>query len=304
MGEWDGLLEFVEAVRTGGFSAAGRRLNRSTSHVSRQVAALERRLGTRLLVRSTRSLTLTEPGRQIFERAVLILNELVDLYAEVTAADHDLRGVVRITTVAGYAARRLAKPLAAFRALHPQVDLQLHLTDAVLDLDREGLDLAVRFGPLSTTVRCLQALPPAEVLLCASPSYLERHGTPEKASDLAAHACLMSPLVPWRLKGPEPIAPRPKSVITASDVPVLVQLAAAGGGIAYLPDFYVDDLLVESALVRILPALSPEPLEVAVVQPAHRRAPLRVQRLAEFLAAATDPKDEAPQLLRPPEPCQ
>jgi DNA-binding transcriptional LysR family regulator len=154
MGDWDGLLEFVEAVRAGGFSAAGRRLNRSTSHISRQVSALEHRLGTRLLVRSTRSLKLTASGRQTFDRAAPLLDELVDLYSEVAATDQELRGLVRLTTVAGYAARRLAKSLAAFRAFHPQVDLQLHLTDAVLDLDREGLDLAVRFGPLSATVHC------------------------------------------------------------------------------------------------------------------------------------------------------
>lgn len=288
MGDWDGLVEFVEAVRTGGFSAAGRRLGRSTSHVSRQVDALERRLGTRLLVRSTRSLKLTEPGRQTFERALLILDELVDLYAEIAASDQELRGVVRLTTVAGYAARRLAKPLAAFRALHPQVDLQLHLTDAVLDLDREGLDLAVRFGPVSNAVRCLHILPATEVLLCAAPPYLEQHGTPDQACKLAEHACLVSPLIPWRLKGPDGVAPRPKSSIMSSDVPMLVELAAAGGGIAYLPDFYVDNLLIAGTLVRILPDLSPEPLQVAIVQPAPGRASLRVRRLAVFLATAVD----------------
>lgn len=196
--------------------------------------------------------------------------------------------MVRITTAAGYAARRLARPLAAFRALHPQVDFQHHLTDAVLDLDREGVDLAVRFGPLSNTVRCLHALPTTEVHLCAAPSYLERHGTPDQACHLVAHSCLVSPLVAWRLSGPERIAPKPKSAITSSDVPTLVELAAAGAGIAYLPDFYIDDLLAEGMLVRILPALSPEPLVVAIVQPAPGRAPLRVRRLAEFLATAVE----------------
>ena len=283
MSDWRAAEVFEAVVRQGGLARAARGLGVSTAYVSRQLAAFERRLGARLVVRTTRTLRLTPAGEVAFAQASSLAGGVAHLREAVADLQAAPQGPIRLTTAAGYAQHRLARPLAAFAALYPAVTLDLVLTDAVLDLERDRIDLAIRFGALPDSDHLRRPLPAGRVFLCASPDYLRRHPAPVSLEDLEAHRCIVSPEVSWRFHfdGQEHKL-TPRAAIIATSVAAIAALARAGAGIAYLPDFEVDDAVAAGRLIPLLRHLTPADIPVAML---YRPAPSR--RLANLIAHLT-----------------
>lgn len=249
---------FAAAARLGSLSAAGRRAGLSPAAVSRQVAALEGALGVRLLDRTSRALRLTEAGREYLARLEPILADIAAAEAAASALQATPRGTLRVHSRTMFGLRVLAPLVPEFQALHPELRLELRLSERPARLLEEELDLELRIGPAAEMALRQRLLLRTERLLVASPAYLARMPPVATPRDLPAQHCLaywMGPEeVTWRFLGPDgleevPIAAR----FAANNGEVLRALALAGHGIALLDDYTVRDALEAGALVRLLP---------------------------------------------------
>ena len=259
----DQLLRTTLLVaRTGSFAAAAREAGVDPSSVSRQVAALEASTGIRVFDRTTRRLDITEAGRLYLDQALPALeamDEAVDAARDVMT---DPSGLLRITTSVAFGERWLMPRIASFRAEHPRIELDLLLTDAVTDLAREGIDIAVRLGPAPETGSFVAAkLFDTGYRIVASPDYLARAGRPLSPGDLAQHDGLLFRLPAfrdaWRFRsqsgGPiEEALPRPS--LTMSNALALRRAALSGMGVALLADWTIANDLASGALVDLFPA--------------------------------------------------
>ena len=244
---------FVAVVERSGFSAAASALDLSTASVTRQVAALEKRLGTRLLNRTTRRVGLTSAGAAYYQRAVQLLAELDDIEAAVGAQALVPSGLLRINAPVSFGIARLGPLLAGYRVRYPQVKLDLSLSDRLVDMVEEGFDVAIRITRQPAPNLIARKLADARLLLCAAPDYLARAGTPAAPADLARHACLAysywSGGDEWTLQGPAGEATvRIDGGLRANNGDVLREAALAGMGIVLQPDFVVGADLAASRL--------------------------------------------------------
>ena len=254
------LKTFCTVAAGGGFSSAARQLGLATSSVTRLIDALEARLGAVLLNRSTRSVTLTDRGRIYYEQAMLVMEQLEA--ADDSVLDHasDLRGVLRVAAPVTFAAMYLAPTLSALRERHPHLLLDLRLSDTATNLIDESIDVAIRIGSLEAHPNLIaRRLTGHERVLCASPAYLARRGTPVLPIDLEGHDCVQFRFADnrciWRLRrgasAPiEEIAIH--AVIQANNGELLRQVALNGMGVAMLADWLVSDDLRAGRLVRVL----------------------------------------------------
>jgi DNA-binding transcriptional LysR family regulator len=268
MDRLDELSIFVAIVEAGSLVGASRRLRRSPPAVTRALGALEERMGLRLVERTTRRLAPTEAGSTLAERARTLLGDYEEVL--VGASQATVRGVLRITAPVQFGRRHVAPIVSAFLNDHPEVRVELSLNDRNLDLIEEGLDLAVRIGPLADSSLVARPVGSVRRVVVASPDYLARRGVPRTPTDLAAHDTIFgmarSPAREWRF-GP----PRRGSVVRLSprllvdDVEAQLQAAQAGRGIARALSYQVTDELAAGSLVRILQEFEPEPLPVQLV---------------------------------------
>jgi DNA-binding transcriptional LysR family regulator len=280
---------FVTVVDRGGFSAAARELDMTPSAVSKLIGRLEARLGTQLVHRSTRKLTVTAEGQQFYDASVLVLADLDE--AERGAAAHTApRGRVSISTSLAFGAHVLIPLIPEFTALHPQVALDIGLTDRVVDLMDERADIAIRWGPLAASDLVARRLGETEQVIVGSPAYFARCGVPQRPEDLAAHNMLD---FSYRRRTPEwPLMVDGRIVTTpvrgsmrASDGEALRLLAVEGAGIARLSRFQVQTDLDAGRLVTVMEDLNPhdaEPIH-AVYLGKPGRLPGRVRVLLDFL---------------------
>ncbi len=195
---------FARVARTGNMSAAGRDMGLSPAVVSKRISMLEDRLGARLFQRTTRQLTLTETGQGYFKRVVDILSLVEEADDFVCRRNTQPRGQLKITAPTSFCRLHVAPHLPQFLARFPEITLDLHLTDHIVDIIRDGFDLAIRIGELQDSSLVARKLSPDNRLIVASPAYLEKAGTPVSIDDLQAHNCLSSGAQDlWRLEGPE-----------------------------------------------------------------------------------------------------
>ncbi|MGV6873007.1 LysR substrate-binding domain-containing protein [Pseudochelatococcus sp. B33] len=290
-----GMSVFTKVVASGSFTAAARLSGLSQTMVTKHVAALEARLGTRLLHRTTRRLTLTDAGRNFHEACLRILSEVEEAEIEAGAGNVDPHGVLRLNVPFSFGIRQIAPLLPAFQVAHPQLDIELGLNDRVVDLIEEGWDIAVRIGMLAESRLIARKLAPCRNLLCASPDYLARHGTPRSVGELGRHNCLGYTLSQrvgtdrWPF-GPSGETARVSGNLRVNNGDVLVIAAEAGQGIIYQPTFLVGDAVRAGRLVVI--ALDHPVVEaggVYTVFPHDRRPPAKVRALVEFLTARFSP---------------
>src|SRR5216684_255151 len=186
------LTAFVRAGETGSFSRVARELGVSQPSISRMVASLEARLGVKLLLRTTRHVTLTEAGRVFLERAQQILSDLDD--AENAARGMDsLRGTLRVALSGAFGTREVIPRLPSFAAQHPKLRIELLMSDRTEDLIAEGADMALRLGPLADSGFGVRLLGKAPRLVIAAPAYLEKRGTPKTPAELSSHDCILGP---------------------------------------------------------------------------------------------------------------
>ncbi|NEQ51367.1 MAG: LysR family transcriptional regulator [Leptolyngbya sp. SIO3F4] len=284
MGIWDGVSEFVTVVDAGSFSAAAKRLGVSTSYVSRQVAALEARLGIRLLARSTRRVRMTDAGTEYYRRCAELVSGLEEANQVVIGETAEVVGRIRVAVAGAFAERYVAPALAEFARQHPQVQIDLNFNTRNINLIDEGFDFAIRYGLLEDSSLIARKLTSRTLVACASPDYLQTWGTPVEPDDLRDHACLRTNTDRWRFSYPDGERfVRVSGPWRSNNGPALAAAAVMGLGIAYSPQVNLIEALEAGQLVPILQDFWDRDRATWIVYPERRHQPLRVRRAIDFL---------------------
>ena len=271
MDRLDELMVLVAVLDAGSLAAAGRRLRRSAPAITRALAALEARVGTRLVERTTRCLAPTEAGRNLAEQAKAVLAGYTDAVRDTSEAS--LRGTVRVTAPVVFGRRHVTPLVAGFLDAHPAVRVELVLADRNLDLVEEGLDVGVRIGRLADSGLVARRVGEVRRVLVASPDYLATRGTPRTPRDLAGHDAIFSSggrptPVEWRFReGARGRVVRLAPRLLVNEVEAALVAARMGRGIAMALSYQVADDLAAGNLVRLLPMHEPSPLPVQLVAP-------------------------------------
>lgn len=280
------MRAFVGVHEAGSFSAAAARLGVPRSTVSRAVSSLETSLGVLLFHRSTRNVTTTRAGLQLFERIASPLASIDTSLADLPDDLADPAGTVRLTTTPDLGTTLVADAVARFTARYPAASVEVHLTSAVVDLVRERFDLALRFavGPLKSSTLIARKLGPVEFHLFAAPAYLARCGTPHTLADLADHAIVALPGAP-ALAGPGPASKlAPARARTHCDDKFFArEVLRCGGGVGLLPSYLADADLRDGTLVRVLPRWAHRQGAVHLVQPGRKLVARPVTLLRDLL---------------------
>lgn len=288
---------FARVVATRSFSAAARDLGLSQATASKHVQTLEQWLGTRLLNRTTRRVSLTEAGENFYAQCTRILEDM-EAARQSGKPDARLRGTLRISAPVAFGGTRLGPLLVEFMQLNAEVILSVIVSDRPVDVIEEGYDLAIRVGhgdedPARQVGLVVQALAPVPYVVCAAPAYLDRHGRPRTPAELARHTCLTDMRHPgdiWRFKGPTGDMEVSVSGHLKADNGLLRRGAAlAAAGILLIPRFLVADELASGRLTQILADYDPPPGTLDVVFPAHRAASPKVRGLIGFLTDRLSP---------------
>ncbi|MDJ1157062.1 LysR family transcriptional regulator [Chelatococcus sp. SYSU_G07232] len=286
---------FVRVVDLGSLSAAGRQVRMSPAVVSHRMQQLEQHLGVRLLNRTTRQVQPTEHG-QIFYRHCLEVVEAVErAETSVATASGVPSGSLRVTAPLGFGRRVLAPLVPKFHELHPRVDLRLRLSDHLLDLLGEAVDVAIRMAVLRDSSFVVRKIADCRRVLCAAPAYLEARGTPQKPEDLLDHNCLLlrfpgSQQYQWTLNTPDgPVKLPVSGIFDADDGDVLTQWALDGQGIVLKPVWEIAEHLRGGALKVVLREFEPEPVVLAVLYPHRSFLPAKVRAFSDFLVEHTRP---------------
>lgn len=287
MDRFDELQIFVAILDAGSLSGAARRLRRSAPAVTRALAALEERVGVRLVERTTRRLAATEAGLRLAEMARRVLADYDDTVREDDNAP--LRGRLRITVPTVFGRRHVAPAMIDFLDLHPALQVELVFNDRNLDMIEHGLDLALRIGPLPDTGMMARQVGQVRQVLVASPAYLARRGAPANPDGLDAHDIIFSSLqraaTEWRFLGGGRdkvvrLAPR----LIVNDIDTMLLAVLAGRGIGRPLSYQVADQLAAGTLVRLLPDYEPAPLPVQLLVPSARHMAPRLRACIDFLA--------------------
>jgi len=289
----DLIAAFVSAARHASFAGAARDMGLSPSAVAKNVTRLEQALGVRLFQRTTRQISLSPDGQEILDHCTRIMEDMAALEAAAAGARADVRGTLRIDMPAIYGHRIVLPVLAQLAHRYPQLKLDARFSDQVVDIVKEGLDAAIRVGPLTDSRLVGREFDRQVIWTCASPDYLARRGTPAKPEDLASHACLRFRMPssgrdrPWQFRaGRRDLTLAPDGGLQLGDGEALVRAAAAGLGIVQVPDYMAAPLVEAGELVEILGAFRPLPAPISLVYPSHRQVPPRVRVLLEGLLMA------------------
>lgn len=290
MDRLESLQTFIHVVEAGGFAAAARKLGRSRSAVNKLVVALEHHLGVPLLYRSTRRVVPTETGRAFYEQCREILADLEAAELAASRSRQEPRGSLKINGPMSFGTLHLGPAVAAFAATYPALRVQMVLEDRFVDPIAEGYDVTVRIAERGWTGKSLAvaAIAPVPLVICAAPSYLARHGTPQTPTDLPDHNALHYGYAhtgsQWILSGPQG---EQAVVVTggfcANNGEVLRAAAIAGLGLTLLPRFLVADAIAQGQLYTLLTTWTPRPLMLTAVYPANRHLSAKVRLFVEFL---------------------
>ncbi len=286
----EAMAIFAKVVEARSIAAAAADLRLSSPTVSKALSRLERRLGARLFNRTSRRLALTDAGRQLAERASRLVADAEAAESEVLAQSAAPRGLVRLAAPMSFGLREVAPILPDFLARYSEVAIDLHLSDAVVDLIGEGFDAALRLGVLPDSSLVARRLCASPRYTVAAPSYLRRRGRPAHPAELAEHVCLGYTYLPtpdiWRFSNSagEEAAVRPKGRLRANNGDALMPALIAGLGIGDLPEFIVKEALADGRLERVLTDwLTPQGSLYLVTPPGGPR-PARLDVLGDFLS--------------------
>ena len=285
MDRLDELAVFVAIVDAGSLAGAARRLRRSTAAATRALAALEDRVGARLIDRTTRRLAVTDAGRTFAERARALAAEYDAALGDV--AEGEARGLVRVTAPLPFGRRYVTPIVAEFLQRHPQVQVELVLDDRNLDFVEQGIDVAVRIGELADSSLKVRRVGAVSTVLVASPSYLKANGTPREPADLETHDAIFGTsragLLEWRFGATRDIVVKLKPRLLVNEVDVRITAAKAGHGIARVLSYQAADGIADGSLVRLLTDYEPPSVPVQLVTGAGPRA----AKVEAFLDLAT-----------------
>lgn len=285
------MRAFVAVVDTRSFAAAAERLELSRARLTKMIQDLEEHLGTRLLNRTTRRLNLTEAGAAYHERCAAILADVAEAEEVASHLTALPRGTLKLTVPVSFGILKIAPLLGGFLERHPEVSVDMTLNDRKVDLIDEGFDLAIRVGALTESGLIARRLATDQIVICAAPAYLERHGTPRVPQDLARHACLSYAYATtgdeWRFTGPAgEVSVRIRGPLRANNGDTLRLAALSGAGIIRQPTFLVQRDLDAGRLVRLLGDYQSSELGIYAVYPTRRFLSAKVSAFIDYLSAA------------------
>lgn len=289
MDELPYMVTFVQVVKAGSYAAAARQLDSSVSALSKHVTRLEKVLGARLLNRTTRNISLTEAGSVYYERCVRILEAMEEARDAIPSSKSEPRGHLRVTAPVVFTNLFIVPLLPEFQARYPDITLAIQPTDARVDLAEEGLDLGIR----------ITASPPPNMIgrrigkgyslvCCASPTYLKKHGKPEKPEDLAAHQCFAFAISQgeWRFRKDGQVQPvKVSSKLNVNNGEAMLKMALMDMGITALVPFIVREHITAGRLQPILEGYLMEPvMDIYAIYLPHRYIPAKLRVFVDFLA--------------------
>ena len=293
------MTAFATVVTSGSFSAAARRLKMSPAMVTTHVQSLEEQLGARLLNRTTRKLSLTEAGKEYYDRCAQILAQIDEADRIVSALHSSPRGTLRLNAASLFA-HHLAPLIAEFNSAYPEITVELFTTDRRIDLVEEGIDVAIRFNQPPDSSVVMRRLGQFRVLLVAAPAYVERHGMPREPGELTDHNCLAymyrgyeALIREWNLTGPGGEVTVPVSGnLRTNSIATLQAAALEGRGVIMAPSFSIDQFLRSESLVRVLPDYHVAEFPIVALYPHRQHVSAKVRSFIDFAARhfAADPK--------------
>jgi len=289
MDKLNSMSLFVEVVKNNSFTAAADKIGLSRAQVSKSVMQLEKHLGTRLLNRTTRRISLTEIGRIYFERCQLILQEIEEIEGVVSEQSSTPHGTLTLNAPTSFGILHLNEAIAAYIKLYPQVQISLSLADRFVDVVAEGFDLVVRIAELEDSSLIARKIAPCQLVLCASPEYIKKNGEPTVPEDLVNHNCLtysnnLKPDI-WELQsenGKESI--KVSGSINADNGDALKTAAISGLGITLLPTFIVGPEFCAGRLQRVLPGYYSPEISIYAIFPSRRYLSAKVRTFVDFLS--------------------
>jgi len=292
----DGLNIFVKVVETGGFSAAARALGLSKSQVSKQVSRLEDRLGVRLLQRTTRKMSLTEEGGAFYDRARQILDDIIDAEDAVTHLSATPKGTLRISMPTIFGNRHLMPLLPEFMKLYPDLKIETDLNDRVVDVVNDQFDLAVRITVLPDLSLIAKKLAPVRMVVCASPDYWAKNGTPGTPEDLKDHQCLLYTNLTtrneWHFheKGGRHMRIKINGGFRSNNDDSLRAAALAGLGVFYGPAYVLSEDICSNRLEPVLADYVKQDLNMYIVYPNKQYLSSKVRAFVDFLTEHFGPE--------------
>lgn len=291
------MRTFVEVVNNKGFTAAAEKMELSRAQVSKSVMQLETHLGTRLLNRTTRRISLTEIGHIYFERCNSILADIEEIEAIARDETSIATGTLSLSAPTSFGILHLKDAIPAYLKQYPEVQISLNLADRFIDVVAEGFDLVLRIAELEDSSLIARKIAPCKRVFCASADYLNQYGVPKLPQDLSTHRCLIYSNEPkpdtWVLHGPDGPSPiKVSGPLCADNGDMLRSAAISGLGIALLPTFLVGDDLREARLQQILADYCPPDISIHAVFPSRRFLSAKVRTFVDFLSEYFGDKPE------------
>ncbi|MFV1984820.1 MAG: LysR family transcriptional regulator [Thiohalomonadales bacterium] len=287
---------FRRVAETGNFSVVARELKLSQPTISKHIAALEKHLDVKLLNRSTRQLSLTEVGKQYYDRCIHILDELSETESTLGNQQSQLTGTLRINTPVTFGELKIVPHLWQFHTLYPNLKIDLNMDDHYVDLVKEGVDLAIRVGPLTDSTLIARKIGDSPRVTVASPAYLAENGEPEIVQDLKNHNCIIYMLLTtrneWHFTGPQGKETiRVNGHFSVNNPRTIRQAVLADQGIAVTPLWLIGDSIKSGAVKVILKDYVPTPLEINALYPQRLFVPAKVRRFIDFIHAKLAKED-------------
>jgi DNA-binding transcriptional LysR family regulator len=282
---WEGISEFVAVAEQASFTKAANELGLSIAQVSRQVSALENRLAIKLLYRTTRSVSVTEPGQLYYQQCRQLLDGLEEAERSLQHLHNEPRGKLKITAPTTYGESHIAPLLNQFLHRYPNLDIQFRMTNQKVDLTEAGFDLAIRLGQLDDSSMMAKKLATRNFFICASKQYIKHHGIPKTPSQLNQHNCLRGIHDYWRFNDKD----KDRSITVTGNYSCnsgssLRDAALKGIGIIQLPDYYVQTDIENGDLQVLLPDYQPRGDGIWALYPQNRHLSAKVRTLVDYLA--------------------
>jgi len=285
------ISAFIAVVEAGGFTAAARRTGDSQSAISKAVGSLERRLGVVLFNRSTRSVTLTDQGQRYYDRAKPLLDGMDDADGELTNSTHSVSGLIRIAASGTFGRLHILPLIPDLLSLHPGLRVDVVLSDFVRDMVDDGIDLAIRVGPVNDPDAIARRVASTPLVCVGSRRYFEQHGTPKTPAELVDHNCLLyrgsTESTHWPFVGPDgPFSVSVRGNLTSNSVETIRAGVLAGVGIGRFAKVSLADDLRHSDVITVLDEFMGDARDISLIWPRRRFVPARVRRVTEFFAEA------------------
>ena len=289
MDQFEAIRMFVRVVDSGSFSAVAREAGIGQPAVSKQIAALEVRLGAQLLRRTSRKLSVTEAGQDFYESAVRLVDDLETAVSRVGRGQTAPSGLIRVAVAPVFGRVHLLPRLGEFFARFPDIVVETLVTERTVDLAQEGVDVAIHNGPLSDSTAITRKIAATPIVTVATPEHLERHGEPRSPSDLDGRECITfvsgGAARPWRFKGKfGEIVHQPEGRLRTNDAEQIRAAVLAGLGLAHTPGWLFSREIASGDVRRILRRYERDPLSICAVLPGGRRLATKVRVFVDFLA--------------------